>query len=138
MSVKKIIIIIIVVIILGAGWVSSAFLQRRIEHLERENEDQREVIENVQRERDQLRSANERLNAAFAAFQAKAEEAHSENEKREILIKNFEDSKNWRSDPLPCSVSRMLWEAANDLCQSSTSGTSEALRGSGSRGDENK
>lgn len=87
-------------------------------------------LQAVEAEKARLENLNKRLNAAFEALQTAQSEARKEHEQRENLIKNSQSSKNWRSDPLPADLARLLCDAANTLCDDGAAdGAVDALRG---------
>ena len=87
-------------------------------------------LQAAEAENARLENLNKRLNAAFEALQTTQTEAKKEHEHRENLIKNSQSSKNWRSDPLPSDLARLLCDAANSLCDDGgADGAVDSLRG---------
>lgn len=93
-------------------------------------------LQAVEAENARLENLNKRLNAAFEALQNTQSEARQEHEQREKIIKNSQSSKNWRSDPLPSDLARLLCDAASSLCDDDAAdGAVDGVRGAARRDD---
>ena len=124
------------ILLITLGGIIIRVLNARLNAARSEAVDAAARLSTLQAENQQLEKLNKRLNQALEAVQNTQSEAREEHEQREILIKNSQSSKNWRSDRLPDDLARMLCNAANSLCDDGATDVAvDGVRGAARRDD---
>lgn len=128
--------IVALILLITLGGIIIRVLNARLNAARSEAVEASARLSTLQAENQQLEKLNKKLNAALESLQITQSEARQEHEQREKIIKNSQSSKNWRSDPLPSDLARLLCGAANSLCDDGAAdGADDGVRGAACRDD---